>query len=211
MEIETPKSKCLMCKKEYTAQGMQKHINNCLPKHNKQEAKGKPKQSWYLVVKTPFSSPFFLHLLLSGTATLQDLDSYLRRTWLECCGHLSSFSKERFGDDIDFKQKIKDVFSPGTTLCHQYDFGSTTELTVTCVDICEGSSGSKIKLLSRNAIPIVTCSKCNKKPAVEICTECVYDGTGFLCKDCAKSHECGEEMFLPVVNSPRAGVCGYSG
>jgi len=30
-------------------------------------------------------------------------------------------------------------------------------------------------------------------------------------KKCARSHECDHEMFLPVVNSPRAGVCAYSG
>ena len=24
-------------------------------------------------------------------------------------------------------------------------------------------------------------------------------------------HECGAEVLLPVVNSPRVGVCGYSG
>jgi hypothetical protein len=28
---------------------------------------------------------------------------------------------------------------------------------------------------------------------------------------CAAKHECGEEMLLPVLNSPRAGVCGYCG
>ena len=212
MKEETPKSKCLMCKKEYTDKGIQKHIKNCLPKHIKQAAKGKAKQFWYLVVKTPFPSPFFLHLLLSETATLLDLDKYLRQTWLECCGHLSSFSKEPIGDDIDFNKKIKSVFIPGTTLYHQYDFGTTTELTVTCIDLYEGSSGSnKIKLLSQNAIPIVTCNECNKKSAVEICTQCVYNGKGFLCEDCAKDHECGEDMFLPFVNSPRTGVCGYTG
>jgi hypothetical protein len=28
---------------------------------------------------------------------------------------------------------------------------------------------------------------------------------------CARSHEYGEEMLLPLVNLPRAGVCGYPG
>ena len=27
----------------------------------------------------------------------------------------------------------------------------------------------------------------------------------------AVGHECGQEMLLPVVNSPRVGVCGYVG
>ena len=33
----------------------------------------------------------------------------------------------------------------------------------------------------------------------------------YLCDACAKEHACGEELLQPVVNSPRAGVCGYPG
>jgi len=32
-----------------------------------------------------------------------------------------------------------------------------------------------------------------------------------VCEGCAGEHECGEEMLLPVVNSPRVGMCGYEG
>lgn len=36
---------------------------------------------------------------------------------------------------------------------------------------------------------------------------------GRLCADCADDHgeECDRPAFLPVVNSPRSGVCGYTG
>ena len=44
-----------------------------------------------------------------------------------------------------------------------------------------------------------------------ICAQCIYEDKGCLCDACARSHECGEEMLLPLVNSPRAGVCGYTG
>ena len=43
------------------------------------------------------------------------------------------------------------------------------------------------------------------------CAQCIYEGGGWLCEACAKSHECGEEMLLPVVNSPRVGTWGYTG
>jgi hypothetical protein len=35
----------------------------------------------------------------------------------------------------------------------------------------------------------------------------------FYCGAHAESeeHECGEEALLPVVNSPRMGMCGYTG
>lgn len=39
----------------------------------------------------------------------------------------------------------------------------------------------------------------------------IWDGEGWLCESCAKNHECDEDMFLPVLNSPRTGVCGYTG
>jgi hypothetical protein len=39
----------------------------------------------------------------------------------------------------------------------------------------------------------------------------LYPDEGWLCDECAVGHECGEEMLLPVVNSPRVGVCGYVG
>ena len=29
--------------------------------------------------------------------------------------------------------------------------------------------------------------------------------------NCADEHDCGLGSFLPVVNSPRAGVCGFVG
>lgn len=33
----------------------------------------------------------------------------------------------------------------------------------------------------------------------------------FLCEECIEDHDCDEEMFLDVCNSPRMGVCGYNG
>jgi hypothetical protein len=36
-------------------------------------------------------------------------------------------------------------------------------------------------------------------------------GNPFFCAKCSEEHEDGEEMMLPVVNSPRMGECGYDG
>jgi len=32
-----------------------------------------------------------------------------------------------------------------------------------------------------------------------------------FCKKCINQHECEEEMALPITNSPRSGICGYTG
>ena len=98
-------------------------------------------------------------------------------------------------------------------LIYQYDFGSTTELCIKTIDIYHGTieGNKKIQILARNAQPLIPCDECNNNLAVQICTECQGDGGGWLCEVCSQNHECGDEMFLPVVNSPRTGVCGYTG
>lgn len=68
-----------------------------------------------------------------------------------------------------------------------------------------------IQILARNEAPEIFCEECGKFPAVQICMDCRWEGPGWLCQTCAEDHECGEEMMLPVVNSPRSGVCGYTG
>lgn len=66
-------------------------------------------------------------------------------------------------------------------------------------------------MLARNHDPQLPCEKCGKGVATQICSDCQWSGEGWLCDKCAGRHKCGEEMLLPVVNSPRAGVCGYTG
>ncbi len=211
MEYEAPKSKCELCGSEFARQGMTRHIKSCLKKHlEKKESKHKPQDLLLLHVADAFNPDYFLYLLLGEKTTLNDLDGFLREIWLECCGHMSAFSFERYGDEIDMRQKAADVFEPGSKMVYQYDFGSTTELNIKAMGHYRGPIDQKIQIISRNAQPIIPCDVCSAKPAVQICTECAWDG-GWLCEDCAKTHECDEEMFLPVVNSPRTGVCAYAG
>ena len=69
----------------------------------------------------------------------------------------------------------------------------------------------KIELVARNDAPEPACEVCGKK-ATLICPQCVEaDEPGWLCERCADDHDCGLGSFLPVVNSPRACVCGYVG
>jgi hypothetical protein len=209
MEYQTPKSKCILCNAEFARQGMTRHIKSCLTKHLQKTSKSNTVPMLYLNIYGAYNPDYFLHLLISQSATLKILDAFLRNIWLECCGHMSSFSYQRYGDEINLNRKIKDVLIPGTTMTYQYDFGSTTELIIKAVDNYSGPAeiNKKVQIISRNAQPVIPCDECNAKPAVQICTEC----QDWLCEECCKKHECEEEMLLPVVNSPRAGVCGYTG
>jgi len=95
---------------------------------------------------------------------------------------------------------------------YEYDYGSTTALVLKVVALREqGLPKGAVQLLARNEAPRVNCRRCGIQPATQICTECAWNGEGWLCEACAVAHECGDEMCLPVVNSPRVGVCGYTG
>ena len=214
MVIKVPKATCLLCNSKYTKEGMTRHLKSCLHKSLEKQ----PKQQKYEVqpffhiyVTGYYSSGYWLHLKINCKASLRDLDQFLRNIWLECCGHLSAFSYQ--GSELGMGRKLKDVLRPGMKLLHEYDFGTPTELLVKVLGEYEGpmEKNKPVQILSRNEAPEIPCDQCGKAPAVQICTECQWDGTGWLCQACAENHECGEEMQLPVVNSPRTGVCGYTG
>ena len=110
-------------------------------------------------------------------------------------------------------RKLMDVFHPGMEFIHEYDFGDTTELLVKVLGQYEGpvKPRSPIEILARNEPPEIACDECGEALAAQICVECLGEGSGWLCEACAEVHGCDEEMRLPVVNSPRTGVCGYTG
>ncbi len=167
---------------------------------------------------------YWMHLEMPVTATLGDLDLFLRGEWLECCGHLSAFNiggesyvsvvDPNWGEDEVSMDEIKvgKVVGVGQQFTHEYDFGTTTELKLKVVAERAGTTikGEPVKLLAQNDEPDFKCENCGAL-ATQVCGQCIYEGTGWVCDDCAEEHECGEDMLLPAVNSPRAGMCAYSG
>lgn len=88
-----------------------------------------------------------LFVEVKETASLKDLDSFLRDIWLECCGHLSGFEIEGIsyeaetGCDYTWQEvsksmncKLMSVLRKGLTFDYEYDFGSTTGLMITVVN-----------------------------------------------------------------------------
>ncbi len=197
---------CSLCRAELKKTSAAKHLAACLAK-----TKGITE---YIIVKAEgggiAGATYWLHAAVPAECTLKDLDSFLRRTWLECCGHMSAFRSGR----MEVPQSTRaGAFDEGEKLAYEYDFGDTTELTITfgeAVTAGKLPGREKIKLIARNSPPAFACDGCGK-PAAYICPVCAYDGEGWLCEECAESHECDEGMLLPVTNSPRCGVCGYEG
>lgn len=216
---------CGLCGKSFSRRSMTQHLKGCGlpgPKLPAAAAPEKPpNRSFHLFVDVRYAQEYWLHLAVPAGQSLGSVDYFLRKIWLECCGHLSAFTIEgqRYAyqplDELEesgMDVQLSRVLQPGLVFTYEYDYGSTTELRLKVVGFWDrGTEGDDIELLARNDAPQVACHQCGKRPATQICTDCQCEGEGWLCEECADEHECGSEMFLPVVNSPRAGVCGYCG
>lgn len=198
---------CTLCGKEYTRAGMAKHLRKCLAESIDRRG---DTRCYLLQVSAKYSSTYWLHLQTSADVSLKQLDSFLRRIWLECCGHMSLFHIRHH--KIGMSQKLGAFVQPGMTLDYDYDMGDTTELFITVIAEYQAKVAPKkpIELLARNQQPAIACDVCGHEPAVWICPVCTWDG--WLCQQCAPEHDCDAEgAFLPAANSPRAGVCAYRG
>jgi hypothetical protein len=160
-----------------------------------------------------------MHIAVPVTATLRELDDFLRCRWLECCDHMSAFemggrryARAPMDGESSMKAPLSRVLEVGKKFNYEYDFGSTTDLALKVVALCDWDlSEGAIQLLAMNEPPRMICQRCGLQAATLICTECAWEGGGWFCEACALAHDCGDEMCLPVVNSPRVGVCGYTG
>jgi len=226
MARQTSQGKCNLCGEKFSKMAITRHLAKCQEAQLKTSpAKGASGNILHLAVEGRGSPYYWLHIEISADAKLADLDRFLRETWLECCGHLSAFTIAGQVYDVSpeadpwtgakpkgMSAKLGDVLLPGVKFDHEYDFGTTTELTLKVVSEREGAIKSKsVQILARNEPPDIPCGVCGK-PATQVCTQCIYEGpAGWLCDEHAEAHACGEDYFLPVVNSPRVGMCGYTG
>ena len=225
MAKRTSTGQCSFCGKSFGKSGITRHLKSC--KERADNSKGaasptgrRPKKvhSFHVVVEGRYQREYWMHLEVPAKLQLLELDNFLRDTWLECCWHLSAFTignttyfsetMEEFGDagmDIALGRLV----GPRMQFRHEYDFGTTTELALRIIS--EGEMADQdIRLMARNDAPAFPCRECGS-PATKICSECNWEDEGLFCDECAGKHGCEEEMFLPVVNSPRTGLCAYSG
>lgn len=226
---QTSTGQCAFCGGTFGKAAISRHLRACKQRTALAQAtisgrQPKHGQIYHLQVEGRHDPEYWLHLEVPGKATLADLDQFLRDIWLECCGHLSAFTIDgvsyssspdngwSFGPpERSMRVSLSKVLRPDLTFAYEYDFGSTTHLKLRVVGEREGTAKEKtVEIMARNSPPEILCVRC-EKPATQICTECLWSGGGWLCDQCLQEHECGDEMALPVVNSPRVGVCGYTG
>src|SRR5262245_60119224 len=103
---------------------MSRHLASCAPAR---DGKGPRHLFVQLRIEGAEDHRYWLQVEPQQNAALQQLDSLLRRVWLECCDHLSAFRIG--GRELDMDSKVGAVFrSEGLRFQHEYDFGSTTTL-----------------------------------------------------------------------------------
>ena len=199
---------CELCKQQASKSQMQRHVARCASEH---DASGAPETIVQLGIDADDHPRYWLHIEARASASLRQLDSLLRRTWLECCGHMSAF---RAGaSELAMGTKIGSAFPrKGVAFSYEYDFGSTTALKGQVVGMREGCLGrAPVRLLARNDLLEWRCANCSRA-AVIVCPFCIHEDDCLFCEAHAQDHPCAqEEVYLPIVNSPRMGVCGYVG
>lgn len=200
--------RCEVCNHPAEKAPMARHLGECLPGR---DAKGKSGRLIQLRFEAPADSRYWLYIEARAEATFENVDALLRSVWLECCEHMSAFYVGQGEPGIG--SKVGTVLSSkGLKFKYEYDFGSTTHLAGVVVGMRDGVSGrSAVRLLARNDPPTWSCEECGAA-ATTVCPFCLDEGGGLFCEAHAEKHpHAKEDVYLPVVNSPRMGVCGYSG
>lgn len=215
--------KCNLCGEIVGKASVSRHLRACrqrkaselLPASKKQP----PVPNFHLAIEGRDAKMYWMHVAVPLTASLWNVDYFLRQTWLECCEHLSVFeiagkryASNPMNHEMSMTARLSQLLEVGMKFVHKYDYGTTTALVLKVVALREEVlPKDDVQLLARNEAPRVSCERCSMQPATKICTECAWNGEGWLCEACAVAHKCGDRMYLPVVNSPRVGVCGYGG
>ncbi len=204
------RGQCRLCGRTFSKAQMTQHIKSCLAK--------KGQGDHMLLVVQDLSRLFWVYMTVATSVDLMSFDYMLRDLWVECCDHMSAFSSGSVsyladpepswgmpGRELGMNVRLKTALQTTGTLKYQYDFGSTTELTIRLISVNVAGNHGAMEILARNELPVIPCLECEKPATTLVFKDWEPEP---YCEAC-----CGEveEMALPVINSPRMGVCGYGG
>jgi hypothetical protein len=217
MSKQQSMGKCNLCGELAGKASMTRHLRAC--RQPGASAERPPAPSFHLAIEGRDANAYWMHVAVPVTAPLSKLDDFLRHTELNAAATWSAFeiggkryASQPLDEEMSMTARLSQLLEVGMKFFYEYDYGSPTALVLKVVALREqGLPKGVVQLLARNEAPQVRCQRCSIQPATQICTECAWNGDGWLCEACAVAHECGDEMCLPVVNSPRVGVCGYAG
>ncbi len=227
---------CYLCGETYTKRGMNRHLRSCLPpsadgSHSiVLRISGTHRGDYWihlLVDRETTLSALDSFLRDFWVECCHHLSSFEIGNVDYSNDNPSALGSEpQRGKSMDIS--LGDVLDRHTVeeFSYVYDWGSSTHLTVSIVEIGswmlsmidsdseeDTSTGYQgLSLLTRNEHPQRECTSCGD-PADQICQGCLRrrGPDALYCQACADDHNCDRPQFLPVMNSPRSGVCGYTG
>ena len=99
------------------------------------------------------------------------------------------------------------VLSRGQRFTYDYDFGTTTELSLRVISEFAPRLRNGIQLLAITDLAGLACHACRNAAADVICTESDAQAfpnldPGYLCDDCSTRDGCDDMMYLPVSQLP---------
>lgn len=176
--IKRPESqgKCNFCQSLVEFSLMTRHLQSCEMRRKKlseQEGDLKNSKFYGLKIWATYNPSYWFFVEMIEDANFEHLDHFLRQVWLECCGHLSSFTVgdvryEAQTDAPDFmfsmfrriqtklmSVKFNKVLFKGLEFHYEYDFGSMTDLDLKIVWEREGKwRKAGLSVLARNEAPM---------------------------------------------------------
>ncbi len=116
-------------------------------------------------------------------------------------------------EDRSLDAPLEKVLKVSQKFSYEYDFGSSTDLTLKVLSEREGviQDEDNIGILAQNSEPVILCKVCGKPAKYVVGGYFDVEENAFCSKKCVKKSGEDAEMLLPVVNSPRVGVCAYTG
>lgn len=230
---KSSKGHCFKCGTEVGRTGMETH----LIKERKKFGSDEKCTILEITGRTAKGQWMFIEAL--ADSMLSDLDTFMRVAWMECCGHESRFV-EGTDDPLNMsemkKSSVISEFPDNFVMTYIYDLDaapSAAEIRVVCSSSREKCKGV-IRVLARNDPIRPLCELCGadadfvlRKAAEDedgfIAWSGAEDDDGFvvwgdadeetvaaLCRKCSGKHG-NEDNYAPFANSPRMGLCGYTG
>ena len=143
------------------------HLKTCLDNWSPDNWNPQGNNANYVHVSASGSKLHWMELLIHDSVTLQEINTLLRETWLECCDHLSAFifgdlwvpdpeGPSRFDEGEEELTNLDTQYStavpPGHSVKYHYDFGSTSEIILSTKSRHEVHQVvPRISLLARNS------------------------------------------------------------
>lgn len=216
--------RCFLCGRSLPQEGMADHLLACCPQKG-----GEEPLFLFHIRDADFPETFWLFLEMPQEAALAALDDVLRRVWVDCCGHASTFvidgvtyGRRPRASIVDLvldeqthvapmNPSLAELLTVGQEIDYAYDEVWPTELKVRLLAAYPGETPEEgFRIVARNYKPPRTCRLCDRQAEWLLTNAWPLEP---YCDAHARAHPAWTtpDAFLPYVNSPRVGLCVYRG